>query len=188
MKKVVYILLLVTIIFIMMQTITYATTIDSIMGGAENFISAGDSGQGINSDGIKNASDLIYNTLLIIGVIVAVLVAAFLGIKFIVSSVEEQAKVKEALIPFIVGCFIVFGAFGIWRVTTNILNTTTRRNNQSNARGIQDATIYVRALNGDRTEINNKLNYARNALNSATTEEDRNYWQGYIDYLEDYLD
>ena len=53
----------------------------------------------------------------------AVVVAAYLGIKFITSSVEEQAKVKESLIPFVVGCVVIFGAFGIWKLVTNLLET-----------------------------------------------------------------
>ena len=26
-----------------------------------------------------------------------------------------QTKVKESMIPFIIGCVVVFGAFGIWK-------------------------------------------------------------------------
>ena len=35
-------------------------------------------------------------------------------------SIEEKAQVKEALIPFIIGCIVVFGAFGIWKIVTQI--------------------------------------------------------------------
>lgn len=125
MKKRVFILLLVITILLSLYNVTYATGLDGIMDGADSFLDVGkgSQNQGFSWEGITNASDLIYNTLLTIGIVVAVVVAAFLGIKFITSSVEEQAKVKESLIPFVVGCVVIFGAFGIWKLVTGLLET-----------------------------------------------------------------
>lgn len=63
---------------------------------------------------------MIYNILLIIGMAVAVVIASILGIKFMIGSMEEKAQIKESLIPFIIGCIVVFGAFGIWKIFINI--------------------------------------------------------------------
>ena len=52
----------------------------------------------INEDGLKSTSDKIYNILTISGMIIAVIVGTILGIKFMVSSIEEKAKIKEILI------------------------------------------------------------------------------------------
>ena len=38
-----------------------------------------------------------------------------------VGSMDEKAKVKESLIPFVIGCVIIFGAFGIWKLIATIL-------------------------------------------------------------------
>ena len=38
-----------------------------------------------------------------------------------ISSAEEKAEVKKMLIPYIVGCIVVFGGFGIWKLVVNIL-------------------------------------------------------------------
>ncbi len=38
-------------------------------------------------------------------------------------SVEAKAQIKEKLIPYVVGCAIMFGAFGIWK---SISRHTTR--------------------------------------------------------------
>ena len=46
---------------------------------------------------------------------------AILGIQFITGSVEQKAKVKDSLIPFIVGCVAIFGAFGIWKLVITLL-------------------------------------------------------------------
>ena len=70
---------------------------------------------------IKNLSDIIYNVLLILGTVIAVIVGSVLGIQFITGSVEQKAKVKDSLIPFVIGCVVIFGAFGIWKLVITIL-------------------------------------------------------------------
>jgi hypothetical protein len=52
------------------------------------------------------------------------LVGVILGIQFIVSATEGKAKIKEKLIPYCIGCIVVFGAFGIWKLVINILKDT----------------------------------------------------------------
>ena len=37
------------------------------------------------------------------------------------SGIEEKAEVKAMLVPYIVGCVILFGAFTIWKVVLTIL-------------------------------------------------------------------
>ena len=39
-------------------------------------------------------------------------------------SAAEKAKTKEMLIPYIAGCIVVFGAFGIWKLVVNLLTQT----------------------------------------------------------------
>ena len=56
---------------------------------------------------------LLLIALLTIGII--------LGIQFMTGSVEQKAKVKDALVPYIAGCIIIFGAFGIWKLVVTIL-------------------------------------------------------------------
>ena len=38
-----------------------------------------------------------------------------------VGSIEQKAKVEDSLIPYIVGCVVIFGAFGIWKLVLTIL-------------------------------------------------------------------
>lgn len=89
---------------------------------AKNFLDAGGGTATVNDVELKNASDSIYNLLSSIGMIVSVIVGIILGITFMMASAEDKAKVKEALIPYIVGCIVVFGAFGIWKIVINTFN------------------------------------------------------------------
>lgn len=100
---------------------TTSGTIDGVMQGAEGFLTKGkdipiDEGQ------LKTTSNFIFNLLLGFAMIVAVAIGVAIGIKFMMASVEEKAQIKEALLPYVVGCVVVFGAFGIWKVAIGILS------------------------------------------------------------------
>lgn len=121
MKRKIFFILIIFILMICSTHIVQATTISDIIQGADGFITSGSSTDVIATDKLKSASDIIYNILLILGTIIAVIVGAVLGIQFIMGSVEQKAKVKDSLIPFIVGCVVIFGAFGIWKLVITIL-------------------------------------------------------------------
>lgn len=100
---------------------TYA--LGDIFSSGKSFLSKGkDINETINTTELEKTSDYIYNTLLGIAIMVAIIVAMVLGIQFMAASADEKAKVKEALIPFVVGCIVVFGAFTIWKIAVNIGN------------------------------------------------------------------
>lgn len=71
----------------------------------------------LNSYGGGNQSDsAIFNTkvqkivsiLSSIGIILSVVGLIIIGLKYMLGSVEEKADYKKLLIPYIVGCFLVF--------------------------------------------------------------------------------
>ena len=120
---VIFILILLTIIF---SINTEVKGWSQIIKDGKDFIQTGEnSGEGQLKDPSKleDLSGYLYNILLAAGVIVAVVVATMLGIQFMVGGAEGQAKVKEMLVPFIVGCIIVFGGFGLWKIAITIGNS-----------------------------------------------------------------
>lgn len=121
MKRKIFFILIIFILMICSTHIVQATTISNIIQGADGFITNGSSSDMIAGDKIKNLSDIIYNVLLILGTVIAVIVGSVLGIQFITGSVEQKAKVKDSLIPFVIGCVVIFGAFGIWKLIITIL-------------------------------------------------------------------
>lgn len=66
-------------------------------------------------------SNSIYNILFSVGVVIAVIVGMILGIKLMLAPVGERAEAKKMLVPYVVGCAVVFGAFGIWKLVVTIL-------------------------------------------------------------------
>lgn len=108
----------------LVTTKVYAGKISDIFTQADDFIGKGDSTiSTIGQTEMQELSETIYNVLLIIGIIVAVIIGMIIGIKFMTGSVEEKAKVKETLIPYIAGCIVVFGAFTIWRLVVIVMQS-----------------------------------------------------------------
>ncbi len=99
--------------------------LSDIIRGADSFIQAGDgaAGEKIGEDKIEELSDMMYNILFVIAVIVAVIVGLIIGIQFMTSGVEQKAKIKETLIPYVAGCIVVFGAFGIWKLVVTLMQS-----------------------------------------------------------------
>lgn len=106
-------------------TVTTSTTdsnLDDVISDGDSFLKSGADNK-INKEKLSSLSGNLYNILLTIGVAVAVIVGAVLGIKFIIASVEEKAVVKEGLIAYAAGCVIVFGAFAIWKIAVTLLQS-----------------------------------------------------------------
>lgn len=55
------------------------------------------------------------------GLAIAIIIGLVLGIQFMMGSVEQKAKVKDSLVPYVVGCIVIFGAFGIWKIVLTVL-------------------------------------------------------------------
>lgn len=124
-KKLLKIITIFISIFYIFSVFSFiqASSIGDITSGADDFISTGDANknQPISDGELKGLTDSLYNILLIIGVVVAAIVGIILGIQFITGSVEQKSKIKESLMPYIVGCVVIFGAFGIWKLAIIIL-------------------------------------------------------------------
>ena len=133
--KVLIILLMIQIIFAI-GNISRVAAIkwDDIIEAGNNFI---DSGKDELADGsittteteqgkvtigapdnekLKQTINDISNIILLLGVAVTVIVGGVLGIKFMLASAEDKAKIKESLLPYVAGCVVIYGAFGIWKL------------------------------------------------------------------------
>ena len=76
-------------------------------------------------DELKEISNTIYNVLLVVGIVIAVILGAIMGVKFIIEGAEGKAEVQKALVPYVIGCVVVFGAFAIWKIVVTILQNAS---------------------------------------------------------------
>lgn len=128
MKKImICICILVLFLCIIYPTRVQATTLDEILRTAENFLNLESGGAATNgssetnNEELKSMSDLLYNTLLAIGMVVAVVIGLVLAIKYMLAGSEEKAEIKETIPAYIVSCIVVFGAFTIWKIIINLI-------------------------------------------------------------------
>lgn len=127
-KSRLYIVLSIISAVIIILTPINSLATDSFTSDADDFINTGrekiksdnTTVGGLDQAQVKGVSDYIYNVFLGIGVIASVAIGLVLGIKFVTSGVEEKAKVKEALIAYLVGCMVIFGSYGIWKLAIGI--------------------------------------------------------------------
>ena len=104
-------------------------SLDDVFNGANKFVESGsdvvngnsEDSRRINQENLKSTSQFIFKSLLAIAIVIAVIVGMILGIKLMLSGVEEKAKYKELMLPYLISCIVVFGAFGIWSMLVNIL-------------------------------------------------------------------
>lgn len=69
-----------------------------------------------NADGtILNIGNTILGIVTNVGMILAIVLIAILGVKYMMGSTEEKAEYKKSLMPYLVGAILVFGASAIGR-------------------------------------------------------------------------
>lgn len=125
-KMIYYICLIFTVLIFALNTYVQAASISSIVQDAKDFTSSEIEENGlvnVTSDKLKTTINIINIAFLTVALITAFISIALMGINFMVQSIEEKAKIKEALIPFCIGAIVSFGAFGIWRIVISIFTT-----------------------------------------------------------------
>lgn len=93
-------------------------SLDDMMEDADSFI---EQGEVTYQGGLSGVSNIISNILLSVGVVIAVIVGGIIGIKLMASGIEQKAEAKKLLVPYIAGCIVIFGGFGIWKLLVTIL-------------------------------------------------------------------
>lgn len=129
MKKMLFKICLITLL-VLCSLLLYSTTcmadssLDDIMNNGNSFLNAGsESSTMIDQNDLKSLSNFISGVLLTIAIGVTVITGAIMGLNFITQSIEEKAKVKESMVPWIIGIIVSFGAFTIWEVAVNLFQS-----------------------------------------------------------------
>lgn len=126
MKKVmISLIVFIAILLVCFSNEAYA--MGDIASDGDSFISIGKQGyennKPLDEGALQITSKEIYNLLFTIAVVLAFGVGLVIGIQFITGSVDEKAKIKETLIPYVVGCIVIFSAFTIWKIVMELGNS-----------------------------------------------------------------
>lgn len=119
-------ILIIALVLLIINTIIplKVNAVSDMFKDADNFLAAGESPKTvIDETKLQSTSNTIYKWLMTLAICVAVIIGAIIGVQFITGSIEGKAKIQEALVPYIIGCIVVFGAFFIWRTLVNTGNS-----------------------------------------------------------------
>ena len=105
--------------------IAVESSLENVIKGGNDFINlnVNNSPKVIDTNGLKDLSQFVSGTLLTIAIGVTLLTGTIMGIKFITQSVEDKAKIKESMVPWVIGIIVSFGAFTIWEVAVNVFSS-----------------------------------------------------------------
>lgn len=124
-KKNILKILIVTVIllFVLLTTTSQAAFWSDVFKYGDNFLETGASNKNSVDDfETKRIMNDLYSIVFTLGVAVTVIIGGVLGIKFMLASAEDKAKVKESMVPYIVGCVVIYGAVGIWKICIQLFS------------------------------------------------------------------
>ena len=121
MKKSIVRVLIITI-FMSMIFVNFSMAVD--FADADKFISVGETSNKI-SDLTEIGAEFtaIGNVLKYIGAGIIVAATGYMGILYMLSPPERQAKLKKQLIGLVVAAVVIFGGYYIWKILVTALDT-----------------------------------------------------------------
>ena len=129
-NKVLKVMIKIILLMLIIQTIyiskTEALSLDGIFKTGDNFINEGKTesqkNEAINYEEFRLTTNNIGSVLTTLGIVLAVIIGGILGIQIMWGSIEQQVKAKEMIMAYVVGCIVIFGAFGIWKLAVTIFS------------------------------------------------------------------
>lgn len=128
--RIILIILISTILIFKLPVYSIADdgpwSLDDVIKNADSFLNVPDeSGKSIvintpDEGELQKLSKSVSGVLLTVAFAVTFISIAVMGVNFAIQSVDDKAKIKEAMIPWIIGIFVSFGAYGIWKITMGI--------------------------------------------------------------------
>lgn len=107
------IIISIIVILITCSTVCFASTIDT------NFYKPDALEPGDYEEAFNVVDGLVYG-IRVIGIIVSIVGLMVIGIKYMTGSIEEKAEYKQTMIPYVIGCIILFAISTIVNVLYEI--------------------------------------------------------------------
>ena len=114
-NKIILIIACFTIILSILSSSIYATEFDPTPYKPDSQTQAGG-----DTTQLKTIGNIIVGVIRTVGSIASVGVLIVLGIKYMAGSIEERAKYKETMVPYVIGAALTFGITNILAVIIDI--------------------------------------------------------------------
>lgn len=70
---------------------------------------------------VTNVASTIVSILQVVGTVIAVITLMFLGIKYMAGSAQDRAEYKKSMIPYLIGCVMLFAIVTIISAVYNLI-------------------------------------------------------------------
>ena len=70
---------------------------------------------------MKKIGSIILSGITGVGMALAVIIVAILGVKYMLGSADERAEYKKSMLPYLIGALLVFGASAIAGAVTGLV-------------------------------------------------------------------
>lgn len=117
-KKILIVLPLIILILVVNSSVIFSATIST--GSITNSKNLGTADSEIEKIGTR-----IFTAVSNVGIVASVVVIAIIGLKYMLGSVDEKAKYKETLMPYLIGAFLIFSASAIGKIVYNLFKNIT---------------------------------------------------------------
>lgn len=113
-KKIFLLMFIVTIVAIfIIPNVTFA---DNITSGLGEIYKAPD------SNFINNVAGRILGVVQVVGTGIALIMIAVIGVKYMITSPQEKAQIKDTLMPYFIGAILLFAGTNILSIIVKFVN------------------------------------------------------------------
>ena len=117
-KSIFAVLALIMLLFSVFNVSYASDDITSII----NDMKDADQNAGVGKDNkLVKGVNVIYTIIRVAGTGIALLMVIFLGIKYMMTSVEEKAEIKKQAVPIVVGSALIFATSNILTIVAKIV-------------------------------------------------------------------
>ena len=110
----------IILISIMLQTNYSFASETSDKLGCEGGLYVFGGGGGVESSRLKEKINPIIYVIQLVGSIVSVIALIVIGMKYMLGSIEEKAEYKKTLLPYLIGCIMVFSISNLVSIIYNV--------------------------------------------------------------------
>jgi type IV secretory pathway VirB2 component (pilin) len=102
---------------------TSISSIDDVIKEMKD-VSSMDTSSSDSTTGVKAVLNNVIGLLQVAGTGIAVITVTLLGVKYMLSSIEQKAEIKNRAVPIVIGCVILFGAVNLVAIVAQFANDT----------------------------------------------------------------
>ena len=77
----------------------------------------------VEPDGFRTPAEQILGAIQVFAFAIALGMLLYLGVKYMMSSADEKANVKQMTINYLIGALIIFGAVGIFKAVLSLVES-----------------------------------------------------------------